>query len=158
MQGKKIDEGKDGLKPEELGGKRRVRAAAVETSETRVAIEEPIQCRVESGGDKRGRGTKEQEMLDKLGKRVGDKEGVGKSSFAERGSGVGRGLNNNGGDGKEGRVSSKCKRNGTKLRGKGQPSDGAVREEEMAASAGGGRRFGHRVITRRAGRRTETKG
>ena len=49
-----------------------------------------------------------------------------KSCFAERGSCVGVRLDNKGSNRKQRRVSSNSKRNGTKLRGKRQPSNSMV--------------------------------
>ena len=69
--------------------------------------------------------------------RVGDEGRSRKSCFAERGSGVGIRLDNKGNNRKQRRVSSKSKGNGTKLRGKRQPSNSTVGEEMMAASGNG---------------------
>ena len=67
--------------------------------------------------------------------RVGDEGRSRKSGFAERGSGIGVRLDYKGNNRKQCRVSSKSKGNGTKLRGKRQPSNSTVGEETMAARA-----------------------
>ena len=43
---KEIDEQKNGAEPVELGGKVNERATAIDVSDTRVPVEEPIQSRV----------------------------------------------------------------------------------------------------------------
>jgi hypothetical protein len=66
-------------------------------------------------------------------------------------------LENNRSNGKEMRVGGKSKRNRAELRGEGEPCNSTIRKEEMAASAGRGRRFEGRIIDREARQRTKTK-
>ena len=80
--------------------------------------------------------------MKELIQRVGDEGRSRKSCFAERGSGVGVRLDSKGSNRKQCRVSSKSKRNGTKLWGKRQPSDSTVGKETMTTSVNGQRSSG----------------
>ena len=89
--------------------------------------------------------------------RVGDEGRSRKSGFAERGSGIGVRLDYKGNNRKQCRVSSKSKGNGTKLRGKRQPSNSTVGEETMAASVNGRRSSGTCRSKRQIGRGAESE-
>ena len=51
-----VDKSKKGTEPKQLGGKGGVRAAAIDTSNLRIAIDEPIQMWIQSGRIDYGRG------------------------------------------------------------------------------------------------------
>ena len=95
------------------------------------------------------------EVMKELIQRVGDEGRSRKSCFAERGSGVGVRLDSKGSNRKQCRVSSKSKRNGTKLRGKRQPSNSMVGEETMTTSVNGRQSSGTCSGKHQIGRGTE---
>jgi hypothetical protein len=74
----------------------------------------------------------------KLGERVGDEEGIREGGTTKSSRGEGWRLDDDGGHRKEMRVGVEGKGNSAELRGKGEPSDGTIRQEKVAASAGGG--------------------
>jgi hypothetical protein len=80
--------------------------------------------------------------MKELIQRVGDEGRSRKSCFAERGSGIGVRLDNKRNNRKQRIVSSKSKGNGTKSRGKRQPSNSTVEEETVAANVNGWRSSG----------------
>ena len=51
-----VDKSKNGMEPKQLGGKRGVRVAAIDTCNLRIAIDEAIQMGIQSGWIKYGRG------------------------------------------------------------------------------------------------------
>ena len=51
-----VDKSKKGTEPKQLGGKGGVRAAAIDTCNLRIAIDEPIQMWIQSGWIEYGRG------------------------------------------------------------------------------------------------------
>jgi hypothetical protein len=65
-------------------------------------------------------------------------------------------LDDSGSHGEQIGMKVKGKRDGTKLRGDGKPGNGAVREEEVTASASGGRWNRARICGRESRRGTET--
>jgi hypothetical protein len=67
-------------------------------------------------------------------------------------------LNDSGGCRKEMRMGVKCEGNSAELRGDREPSNGAVGEKEMAASAGGRRWREAGIIDRESRGGTETNG
>ena len=71
-----------------------MRATAVNASNARVFGSKPGKSSVQSESVKDGRGAKERKMAEKLGKGVGDKKGVGKSSATQGSSRGGIGLYN----------------------------------------------------------------
>jgi hypothetical protein len=101
-------------------------AAAIETSDTGVAIDEPIQCWIQSSRVKNGRGTEKREMVSELREGIRDKERVRESSTTERSSRKRRWLNNSRSDRKERGMSLESKRNCAKLGSDGEPSNSAV--------------------------------
>ena len=115
-----VDKSKNETEPKQLGGKGGVRAAAIDTCNLRIAIDEPIQMWIQSGWIEYGRGAEKTEVMKELIQRIGDEGRSRESCFAERDSGVGVRLNNKGNNRKQRRVSSKSKGNGTRLRDKRQ--------------------------------------
>jgi hypothetical protein len=77
---------------------------------------------------------------------IGDEERARKSCLTERRGGKGGRLEDNRRGREELRVGGKSKWDSTKLRGDGHPGNGAMREEEVTAGAGGGGRFNTGII------------
>ena len=55
MSRENVDKSKNRTEPKQLGGKGGVRAAAIDTCNLRIAIDEPIQMGIQSGWMKYGR-------------------------------------------------------------------------------------------------------
>jgi hypothetical protein len=127
------------MKPSELSREVEIRAAAVEASDTRVTVDEPVQSWVQRSWVEDRGGTKEGQMPKELGEGIRNEERIGECGTAQRSRRKRIGLNDGGGDWEQMGMRVEGKRNGTKLRGDREPSDGTVRKEEMTAGASGGR-------------------
>lgn len=115
------------------------RAATIDTSDTGPPVEKPIQSRVQASRIENSGGTEKGQVAGELRERVRDEKGIREGCVAKRGGRKRRGLNNSRGHGKEMGVGVKGERDSAKLRGEGDPSYGAIRQEEMATGTGGGR-------------------
>jgi hypothetical protein len=66
MTQKEVDKEKDGIKPSELSSGIKEWTTAVDTSDTRVTFDEPIQSRVQAGRVENSWSAQKRQMTDKL--------------------------------------------------------------------------------------------
>jgi hypothetical protein len=152
---KEIDKREDRAEPSDLSRQVHEGAAAIDTSNARIAISEPIQSRIQSARIEYSRSTEKRKVAGELRKGVGDEEGIGKSSTAKTSGREGSRLDDSGSHRKEMGMSVEGERDSTELRSDREPRNGAVGEEEMATGASSGGWCETGISDGETGRRTE---
>jgi hypothetical protein len=148
-----LDEREHGVKPSKLGRRIEKWAAAIDTSETRVTIDKPIQSGVQTRGIKDSRGSEKRQVTEELSQSVGNEKGIGKSGTTKRSRRKRRRLNDSKSDREKIRMGIESEWNGAELRGERKPCNSAIRKKEMTAGTSSGRRLDTGVVDRNARQR-----
>ena len=116
-----------------MGGEINKGAAAVDPSDAGAAVEEPIHPRIQAGRVEDSRGAEKRQLTGQLREGMRNEEAVGQSGTAEQSGQKRCRLNDGRGDWKQMGVGAKSKRDDAWWRIEGEPSNSAVRQEEVAA-------------------------